>query len=115
MKEIEIANILNLMAAANSLLKTKKTPKESDEDKIVFIHNFKNVIMVKRTKGGVWNINYNVRSIIDYLNKQCGKNYSYTNTYDLFDAGLDLGYLSNNLLKKCKILYGDEKENINQQ
>jgi hypothetical protein len=111
MEENEIANILNLMAAANSLLKTKKTPMESDEDKIVFIHNFKNVIMVKRTKCGVWSMNYNIRSIINYLNRECNKNYSEKNIFDLFGAGLDLGYLSNNLFKKCKILYGDEKEN----
>lgn len=87
-----------------------------DPNRIVYIHNFKNIVTITRTAGGEWNYTYRISDIFDALNKYIPL---YKDKFkphlqkDMWDAGKTFGYKVNDLLRKCRLEYGDPETDEN--
>ncbi len=78
-----------------------------ENEKIVYCYNFRNIVMVFRRLDGSWFYDYNISDIFRYLNQVEGRRYNLENKVDHFDVGTQFGYFINNLLRKCRVEFGD--------
>lgn len=81
------------------------------EDKIVYVYNYKDLIMITRTESGEWFFEYTRSKIMQKTNKNRkkeGKRPYGINPTDSFSTGVITGWIAYKLTEQCKLSYGDK-------
>ncbi len=78
------------------------------KSEIVFVYNYKDLILITRNRNGEWFYNYSpIKLFRDY---QKGKNNFFINSINSMKIGVSFGSRINAILRYCQESYGDKIE-----
>jgi hypothetical protein len=79
------------------------------KSEIVYVYNYKDLILITRDRNGEWFYRYNLLRILKHLQKINPNEEKYKGYDKLFEVGCTFQAKIAELLKYCKKSYGDEK------
>lgn len=84
------------------------------EDKIVYLYNWKDLVMVTRTKSGIWETTFTISKVIKRLNNKRAPPNKIRISYnqEFIDALTDFAVVRHELTNACMVSYGDNPELI---
>lgn len=114
---------MKLLRKIKRLLKTPKAegalsdnidgrPKDPSPDDTVYCYNYRDLIFITRTRDGRWFYNYTISKIVEHINKNRVDKINlnplkYHDINDMITLGLLIGSKSSDLIRECKVSYGD--------
>lgn len=81
--------------------------RNSMAEKIVYVYNYKDLILITRHNSGEWRYHYSITRLVSYLNKKNGSKYGIGSNSDMLSVGVIVGWLIYPVINRCKIAYGD--------